>query len=74
MGSIPNWVTTSAKKTLRSRVQLPERPSLETFGHVLGNGFCRAVVAGSTFSGPWSLDYNPFSDQGSNVATNHSAT
>ena len=25
MGSIPNWVTTSAKRTLRSRVQFPGR-------------------------------------------------
>ena len=25
MGSIPSWVTTSAERTLRSRVQFPER-------------------------------------------------
>ena len=28
MGSIPNWVTTSAKRTLRSRVQFSESPRL----------------------------------------------
>ena len=26
MGSIPNWATTSAKRTLRSRVPFPESP------------------------------------------------
>ena len=26
MGSIPNWATTSANRTLRSRVQFPESP------------------------------------------------
>ena len=45
MGSIPNWATTSAKRTLRSRVQFPEPRGLATSGNVLGNGFCPA--------GPW---------------------
>ena len=42
MGSIPIWVTTSAKRTLGSRVQFPEAGSprgLVKFGHVMGRGF-----------------------------------
>ena len=72
MGSIPNWVTTSAKRTRRSRVHFPEPRGLATAcvgqwfmpGHGCRRNVQRAMVA----------DYNPFSDQGSNVVTNHSAT
>ena len=56
MGSIPNWVTTSAKRTLRSRVQFPERPRPGSVWACAGQWFLPGRGC-ATFSGPWSLDY-----------------
>ena len=40
MGSIPIWVTTSAKRTLGCPGSIPGSPrGLVKFGHVMGKGF-----------------------------------
>ena len=68
----PTGPPTSAKITLRFRVQFPERPWWP--GNVgpqvlLGHGCCQRSVQRAMFS-----DQNLFSDKGSNVVTNRSAT
>ena len=75
MGSIPNRVATSAKRTLRSRVQFPEYPRPGKVWACAGQWFllgrdCRRNV----YRVSTAADHKMISDHGSNAVTNHSAT
>ena len=75
MGSIPNWATTLGKENAEVPGSIPGAP--EAWQCL---GMCWAMVS----AGPWLSTQrlaghgrwikNPFSDQGSNVVINHSAT
>ena len=50
-GSIPNWATTSAKRTLRSRVQFPESPRPGNVWACAGRWSMVPARTGKKFSG-----------------------